>query len=519
MLEERAAGQRPHQNAMDAGGNAAQVLSRRFAGIIPACSPWTRRYGRYPTPSPPATWNTNWSRLAAVVLGLITRATRDLDIVAMVERGQYVAAVRLPDPLTEAVRDIGAVLGIGADWLNAGPAALLDFGLPEGFADRTEVRDFGALTLHLASRVDQIYLKLYAAVDQGPTSKHVDDLRALSPSADELRGAAAWAQTHDSSPAFADELRAALRLFGVDVASTYSDEVHDLVLGTLWSLWAELGLSGWERRHQRTAIDLEALLLTTARLGHLDARLLAEALDWSVANGRLASAVRIKHLAAAADSTTQRAMSSFAATVNANSQLRWPDAGMPGAFVPTGRSAAPALDRPALVQLRLRALWGVSARAEVLRVMLEDGHRFMGVSEVAIAAAFGKDAVAEALDNLHRGGLLEEAGARNQRVFRLGGERDLAALVGVLPERAQNWPLVLPIMVGFLDAAELPPMAPLARAADVRRRLRVWQPNLARLGVVTGALQTGVDFLDDYEEFTLRALRVWTGVTDPAALH
>ena len=153
-----------------------------------------------------------------VMLGLITRATRDLDIVALVEDGRYVGAPQLPQPLLDAVRDVGEVLGIGPDWLNAGPAALLDFGLPEGFAERAEVRTLDSLTLHLASRVDQIHLKLYAAVDQGPRSKHVDDLRALEPTPDELRGAAAWARTHDPSPAFGDELSAALRLFGVDGA-------------------------------------------------------------------------------------------------------------------------------------------------------------------------------------------------------------------------------------------------------------------------------------------------------------
>lgn len=153
-----------------------------------------------------------------LLLGLISRPTRDLDIVAIVEDGAYVPAVELPTPLVEAVRDIGEVLGIGADWLNPKPAALMDFGLPEGFAERAEVRRFGALTLHLASRVDQIHLKLYAAVDQGPASKHIEDLRALHPTPDELRRAASWARTHDPSPAFWDEMQAALRDVGVDDA-------------------------------------------------------------------------------------------------------------------------------------------------------------------------------------------------------------------------------------------------------------------------------------------------------------
>ncbi len=151
-----------------------------------------------------------------VLLGLITRATRDLDIVALVEDGHYVASDRLPEPLVEAVRDVGQVLGIGDEWLNSGPSALMEFGLPQRFAERAEVRNFGALILHLASRTDQIYLKLYAAVDQGPRSKHVEDLRALKPLPTELRGAAAWARTHDPSPAFHDDLRAALRMLGAD---------------------------------------------------------------------------------------------------------------------------------------------------------------------------------------------------------------------------------------------------------------------------------------------------------------
>lgn len=151
-----------------------------------------------------------------LLLGLLDRPTRDLDVVAVVDGGEYVRANPLPQALIEAVRDVGEVLGIGSEWLNSAPTALLDFGLPDGFAGRATKRDFGALVLHLASRRDQIFLKLYAAVDQGPTSKHVGDLRALVPTTDELRAAAAWTRTHDPSQAFHDELRGALRSFGVD---------------------------------------------------------------------------------------------------------------------------------------------------------------------------------------------------------------------------------------------------------------------------------------------------------------
>ncbi|MFN8635489.1 MAG: hypothetical protein U0893_16710, partial [Chloroflexota bacterium] len=95
------------------------------------------------------------------------------------------------------------------------PADLLTFGLPEGFQERVERRTYGSLTLHIASRLDQIHLKLYAAVDQGPRSKHVADLRLMSPTTDELVAAARWTRQHDPSEPFREELMKALQDFGV----------------------------------------------------------------------------------------------------------------------------------------------------------------------------------------------------------------------------------------------------------------------------------------------------------------
>jgi hypothetical protein len=81
---------------------------------------------------------------------------------------------------------------------------------------RMQAEPYGpALTVHFASRLDQIHLKLYALVDQGP-GKHELDLRALEPARDELVAAARWTRTHDASPAFRDQLEQALRHLGVD---------------------------------------------------------------------------------------------------------------------------------------------------------------------------------------------------------------------------------------------------------------------------------------------------------------
>ncbi len=155
-----------------------------------------------------------------MLLGLLQRPTRDLDVVAIVEGDHYVKVRELPSPLQQAVSEIGQALDIGPSWLNLGPADLLDFGLPEGFAARTEVRRYGPLTLRVAGRDDQIALKLYASTDQGRQSKHFQDLQRLEPTQEELVWAARWTTTHDPSEGFRGELVAILAALGVRNASS-----------------------------------------------------------------------------------------------------------------------------------------------------------------------------------------------------------------------------------------------------------------------------------------------------------
>jgi hypothetical protein len=149
---------------------------------------------------------------------LSVRPTRDLDVIAVRDGKAFRKAEVLPAPLLEAARDVGIAAGVGENWLNTGPADLMDFGLPAGFEERAEVRRFGSLTLHIASRLDQICFKLYAAVDQAPASKHLDDLRLLEPTREELVVAARWSMSHDPSEGYRGQLLALLRMLGVSNA-------------------------------------------------------------------------------------------------------------------------------------------------------------------------------------------------------------------------------------------------------------------------------------------------------------
>jgi hypothetical protein len=144
-----------------------------------------------------------------LLLGLINRPTKDLDLVALVNEWEFVSADPLPLPLVQAIHEVEVALNLGKNWLNSGPADLLRLGLPDGFWKRMHTSYYNGLTVHLAAREDQICFKLYAAVE-GPRSKHFADLKFLRPSQIELEKGEAWCMTQDVSEGFLNELTAAL---------------------------------------------------------------------------------------------------------------------------------------------------------------------------------------------------------------------------------------------------------------------------------------------------------------------
>lgn len=95
-------------------------------------------------------------------------------------------------------------------WVNLGPRPIIEFGLPDGFTNRRATVRIGArLTLHLLGRIDLIALKLFAASDDmGKRQQiHLDDLRTLDPTAQEIESAIRWIERmpdphHRIRPAF-----------------------------------------------------------------------------------------------------------------------------------------------------------------------------------------------------------------------------------------------------------------------------------------------------------------------------
>jgi hypothetical protein len=151
-----------------------------------------------------------------LALGLVSRTTQDVDILARIEANRLVTPRPLPDWLRAAADDVGAQLDLPRDWLNDQVAdeTLFRCGLPDGLQSRLTPKGYGLrLQISFISRRDQIFLKLHAAVDRDG-GKHLQDLLDLQPTADELLDAAKWSRTQDSSDGYRFNLGEMLKHLG-----------------------------------------------------------------------------------------------------------------------------------------------------------------------------------------------------------------------------------------------------------------------------------------------------------------
>ena len=138
---------------------------------------------------------------ALIAMSLVLRTTQDVDIVAFMRAGVLADPEPLPEYLVDAVCKVGQIMNLSEDWLNNGPASQFKMGLPQGFAERLHPVVIGKkLTVYYIDRIDQIFFKTFASADRG--GYHVNDLRQLSPSEDELVSAAKWCLTQDVSSDF-----------------------------------------------------------------------------------------------------------------------------------------------------------------------------------------------------------------------------------------------------------------------------------------------------------------------------
>jgi DNA-binding transcriptional ArsR family regulator len=299
-----------------------------------------------------------------------------------------------------------------------------------------------------------------------------------------------------------------------------NQEIDGLALDLAWSLWSELGVDGMRRRHDWQAIDLEPLIIFTSYIGNSDSRLRANSIDWCIANARFASAFRLRTLAEHAGPTMREAFGRYAATVKAHAKVPWPAKGDPLALWTSEHVGTPDLRRPSLIQLRLRALVGVSARAEILKLMLAEPERGQSASALAEAAGYGKGSVSQALDLLTMAGILYVQPTANRLVYRLARPAELASALQWLPAVFPDWWPVFKVIEAIAELAHAKSTSGNARAAEALKVLDRIDPDLKRLGIAEQVPRpTGPASYTEFEHWALTFLadQAGRGEMTPAA--
>lgn len=251
-----------------------------------------------------------------------------------------------------------------------------------------------------------------------------------------------------------------------------------------WGAWAELGASGWTSTHRDWAIDPEPLIVFTASLGDEDPRLRDEATDWCIRNWRYVSKTRLRNLVRNQPATVRDDFGEFAATVADHAGVVWPYASTARRYTPTGRSSSPELDRPSMVWLRLRAMFGLGARTEILRYFIATGALRSSVATISGAINYTKRNVAEECETLEQAGVLSVRPVGNRFYYSLAKRPELMAFIGEVPGLLPDWVHMLNLARTLVTLERhAGSSTPRALAVAARKALDEMEPDLEQLEI------------------------------------
>jgi hypothetical protein len=266
--------------------------------------------------------------------------------------------------------------------------------------------------------------------------------------------------------------------------------LQSALLDRAWIQWIALGVDAVGERDD-AVVDPEALIALTAELGDADARLRDVSTDWCVAYGRYVNGSRLKQVAREL-ATPPEAIGEYVATVAAAGGPTWPMAIQPRAeYVTRGKARLDSALAPALLRIRLRAAFGVNARADILAALLAAPLVGLSIADLTRTTRFTKPNVASAVDALVLAGLLEARTVGNERRLTMVRADDI--LPGLRPPIAQpDWVTRFGVALEVLRFTRQEGISPSVQAIEARRvveslRARIVseglpQPNTSALG-------------------------------------
>jgi hypothetical protein len=301
-------------------------------------------------------------------------------------------------------------------------------------------------------------------------------------------------------------------------ASTLRDNVTVRLTAFAWDQWAQLGVFAPTDRRDQTAADPEALLLFTLEVGRSDPRLFDETLDWLLTNERLVSIQRLRNLCRDDDDRDlveaallwlarhqprsrpgvrpqePRQAKPRPLFYDVARQVREPDeAFLAAGFLkpatePSNKSRSPDPDTPINFAFRMRHLFGLGSRAEIVRYLVSAPVTDASALGIADAAAYAKRNVNETLTSLVASRIVTAYEQGNERRYYL----DRVLWGQFLRFQPNGWPTYRdwPRLFGalrqvsrWLHDPTLDELTPYMLASHARTLMERLEPDLAPAGM------------------------------------
>lgn len=259
-----------------------------------------------------------------------------------------------------------------------------------------------------------------------------------------------------------------------------------------WSFWSQLGVAGAYNKIQNILIFPEELIFLTSVLADKDPRLRDEALDWCSKYHRFVSVHRLKTLGKVFDDQTQEAFSIFSMTLNTHASTKWPIFKKVSGrkVVLSGKSKLSNFESPPLLYLKMRALFGVGARADLLTYCLMNEQKEYLISDLT-EIGYSKRNLAEVMDDFVNAGIFSEIPVRNQKRYAFIKRAFFKELMGPLPLRYVSWQLFLEVFLALRYSIQrIENKSDSIKAIEIRNLLIKFEDKLQRLNLTPPPMQS-----------------------------
>lgn len=305
---------------------------------------------------------------------------------------------------------------------------------------------------------------------------------------------------------------------------------RELVLDFLWRQWSAIGVAGSGRGDDAWFIDPEALLLVTTTFGRYEPRLFDEVLDWLNTNSQAINLQRLQNLSPTIGQ--QSVLNGMAAhlarrTINgkwrsllrdskpaATAEFLFPNVPVVGEpdslFTQHGwrrgqvklrqLSQSPNPDQVTSLLFKLRSLFGVQARAEVMAFLLtnESGHP----AEMAERLAYFPRTIQTTLNDMERSGHVLSGRSGKEKRFWLRRDEWRFLITWRIPARefptwidwASRFAAIEKVW-RYLNQAELESAPVGVQVIELRATLEKLSPEFLRQHIQTPAGASGTELV------------------------